>query len=81
MRTGVEVYAQENSITSAAKEGNVLITHLIFNSSDNSFAVVTGDHNIIIHSLTTFECTKQVNLVRVAEYLFAITELSNFFYS
>ena len=60
MRTGAEVYTQENSVTSAAKEGYVLITHLIFNSNDNSFAVVTGDHNIIIHSLTTFECTKQL---------------------
>ncbi|XP_076671392.1 transducin beta-like protein 3 [Andrena cerasifolii] len=75
MRTGAEVYAQENSITSAAKEGNVLITHLIFNSSDNSFAVVTGDHNIIIHSLTTFECTKQ--LVGYSDEILDIVYLGN----
>lgn len=64
MKTGKEVYVQKNSIVSAAKETETLsITHLLYNDISNNFAVVTVDHNIIIHSLETFECIKQVNLI------------------
>lgn len=64
MKTGKEVYVQKNSIVSAAKETETLsITHLLYNDISNNFAVVTIDHNIIIHSLETFECIKQVNLI------------------
>lgn len=62
MKTGKEVYVQKNSIVSAAKEtGSLSIIHLLYNDSSNNFAVVTVDHNIIIHSLETFDCLKQVN--------------------
>lgn len=62
MKTGKEVYVQKNSIVSAAKEtGSLSIIHLLYNDNSNNFAVVTVDHNIIIHSLETFDCLKQVN--------------------
>lgn len=61
MRTGKEVYAQTNSIVAAAKEaGSLSITHLLHNNASNNFAVITVDHNIIIHSLDTFEHVKQL---------------------
>lgn len=64
MKTGKEVYVQKNSIVSAAKGTETLsITHLLYNDISNNFAVVTVDHNIIIHSLETFECIKQVNSI------------------
>lgn len=64
MKTGKEVYVQKNSIVSAAKETETLsITHLLYNDISNNFAVVTVDHNIIIHSLETFEYIKQVNSI------------------
>ncbi|KAG7209603.1 hypothetical protein KM043_011260 [Ampulex compressa] len=61
MRTGIQVYAQSNSMVLPAKEeGNLSITHLLYNETNNIFAVVSVDHNIIIHSLATFECKKQL---------------------
>lgn len=61
MNTGRKFYAQQNSLVSAAKEeGGLSIMHLLYNQVINSFAVVSADHNIIIHSMSTFECTKQV---------------------
>ncbi|CAK9822022.1 Transducin beta-like protein 3 [Anthophora retusa] len=61
MKSGKEVYEQQNSIVSAAKEtGSLSITHLLYNNNSNNFAVVTVDHNIIIHSLETFEYVKQL---------------------
>ncbi|KAF3426745.1 hypothetical protein E2986_00910 [Frieseomelitta varia] len=60
MKTGKEVYVQENSIVSTAKEPGILsIIHLLYNAASNNFAVVTVDHNIIIHSLKTFDYVKQ----------------------
>ncbi|XP_076632877.1 transducin beta-like protein 3 isoform X1 [Colletes latitarsis] len=61
MRSGREIYAQKNSISSAVKEGeNLSITRLLHNDQNNTFAVVTVDHNIIVYSLETFECLKQL---------------------
>ncbi|XP_017881942.1 transducin beta-like protein 3 [Ceratina calcarata] len=61
MRTGKEVYVQTNSIVAAAKEaGSLSITHLLYNNASNTFAIITVDHNIIIHSLDTFEHVKQL---------------------
>lgn len=60
MKTGKEVYVQENSIVSIAKEPGILsITRLLYNAASNNFAIVTVDHNIIIHSLKTFDYVKQ----------------------
>lgn len=64
MKSGKEVYTQKNSIVSAAKEEGIFaIIHLLYNESNNSFAVITVDHNIIIHSFETFEHVKQVKLI------------------
>lgn len=83
MRSGREVYTQKNSTLSAAKEGeNLSIIHLLYNNDNNTFAVVTIDHNIIIYSLQTFECLKQVNFIciyisLIFIYTFTITEILN----
>ncbi|XP_025152449.1 transducin beta-like protein 3 isoform X2 [Harpegnathos saltator] len=61
MRTGRLMYKQENSLVSMAKEEESLsITHLLYNKFCNNFAVISVDHNIIIHSLESFECKKQL---------------------
>ncbi|KAL2724522.1 transducin beta-like protein 3 [Vespula squamosa] len=61
MNTGRKCYAQQNSLVSTAKEeGGLSIMHLLYNQVINSFAVVSVDHNIIIHTMNTFECTKQI---------------------
>ncbi|KAG8222504.1 hypothetical protein J437_LFUL009607 [Ladona fulva] len=57
---GREVYSQDNSVVNkAAEEGGLAITHLLFNSVGSSLAVVSADHNIIIHELHSFKCVKQ----------------------
>jgi len=61
MKTAKQIYAQDNSLVPSAKEeGGLSITHLLYNSIHNIFAVVSVDHNIIIYSLELFECKKQV---------------------
>lgn len=61
MRSGRDVYTQENSLIQASKEeGGLAITHLLFNKPLNSLAVVSADHNIILHSLKDFTCEKQL---------------------
>ncbi|XP_074106164.1 transducin beta-like protein 3 [Cotesia typhae] len=60
MKSGREVYCQQNSLISAAKEdGGLSITHLLLNEQLESFAVVSTDHHIIIHVLKSFVPTKQ----------------------
>lgn len=55
------MYEQTNSLVSpASEEGGLAITHLLFNEARNILAVVTADHNIIIHDLETFDCMKQM---------------------
>ncbi|XP_071440764.1 transducin beta-like protein 3 [Hetaerina americana] len=57
---GREVFAQSNSLVNkAAEEGGLAITHVLFNEHESAFAVVSADHNIIIHDLNSFECKKQ----------------------
>lgn len=79
MKTGKEMYIQENSIVSTAKEPGILsITHLLYNAASNNFVVVTVDHNIIIHSLKTFDYVKQVNLFfRTMKFIFEQIILCN----
>lgn len=63
MKTGKQIYVQDNSLVLPAKEkGGLSIMHLLYNSIHNIFAVVSVDHNIIIHSLKLFECKKQVGI-------------------
>lgn len=55
------MYEQNNSLVSpAAEEGGLAITSLLYNDARNRLAVVTADHNIIIHDLETFNCDKQI---------------------
>nr|CAD7410391.1 unnamed protein product [Timema poppensis] len=59
--SGREIYSQENSLVSkATEEGGLAITQLLFNEQECSFAVITVDHNIILHKLKTFTCQKQL---------------------
>lgn len=61
MKSGRQIYEQDNSLIPPAKEeGSLSITHLLYNGVHKAFAVVSVDHNIIIHSLELFECRKQV---------------------
>lgn len=55
-----EVYAQENSLVSKAKdEGGLSITKLLFNAQHKSFCVITVEHNIICHLMKSFACSRQ----------------------
>ncbi|CAG9764149.1 unnamed protein product [Ceutorhynchus assimilis] len=55
-----EVFVQSNSLVSkATEEGGLAVTHLMYNQKSKSLAVVTVDHNIVIHHLKSFVCTKQ----------------------
>ncbi|XP_055593493.1 transducin beta-like protein 3 [Uranotaenia lowii] len=54
------VFKQNNSLVSkATEEGGLAITAMLFNQQTLQLAVITADHNIIIHNLDTFECSKQ----------------------
>ncbi|KAL1494162.1 hypothetical protein ABEB36_009806 [Hypothenemus hampei] len=54
-----QVYAQSNSLVSKATEGGLAVTHLIYNQKFKSLAIVTVEHNIVIHHLKSFVCLKQ----------------------
>ncbi|KAL9692624.1 hypothetical protein quinque_005543 [Culex quinquefasciatus] len=56
------VYKQSNSlVTKSAEEGGLAITEMLLNRQTSQLAVVSADHNIIIHDLETFECFKQLS--------------------
>lgn len=58
---GHEVFTQSNSLVSkASEEGGLAIVQLLFNVERRSLAIISADHNIIIHQLETFMCEKQV---------------------
>lgn len=58
---GHEVFTQINSLVpKATEEGGLAIVQLLFNANRSSLAVISADHNIIIHQLATFTCEKQV---------------------
>ncbi|XP_055300361.1 transducin beta-like protein 3 [Sitodiplosis mosellana] len=60
MNTARLVYKQENSLVSKASETEGLaITQMLYNKKVSQFAVVSADHNIMIHNSSTFYCTKQ----------------------
>ncbi|XP_018044138.1 PREDICTED: transducin beta-like protein 3 [Atta colombica] len=61
MKTGKQIYVQDDPLVPPSKEeGGLSITHLLYNSISNIFAVVSVDHNIIVHSMELFECKKQL---------------------
>lgn len=54
------VYEQQNSLVSKASETEGLaITQMLYNKKVSQFAVVSADHNIMIHNSSTFYCSKQ----------------------
>ncbi|PNF27952.1 Transducin beta-like protein 3, partial [Cryptotermes secundus] len=58
---GLEVFTQSNSLVSkATEEGGLAIVQLLFNVERCSLAIISADHNIIIHQLATFVCEKQL---------------------
>lgn len=60
MNTARMVYEQENSLISKASETEGLaITQMLYNSKASQFAVVSADHNIMIHNSKTFYSHKQ----------------------
>lgn len=54
-----EIYKQQNSLVSKAQDGGLAITKLLLGDSDKTIAVITVDHNIILHHLKSFACLKQ----------------------
>ncbi|XP_062546513.1 transducin beta-like protein 3 [Armigeres subalbatus] len=56
------VFKQKNSlVTKSSEEGGLAITNLLFNKQTSKLAIISADHNIIIHDLETFECSKQLS--------------------
>lgn len=47
------------NIVASAKPDSLSITKLLFNPETKSFATVTVDHNILLHNIKSFICTKQ----------------------
>lgn len=55
------IYKQTNSLISPAiEEGGLAVTQLLYNERQTQIAVVSSDHNIIVHDLKTFDCCKQL---------------------
>ncbi|XP_065089253.1 transducin beta-like protein 3 [Ochlerotatus camptorhynchus] len=56
------VFKQTNSlVTKSAEEGGLAIANMLFNRESSKLAIVSADHNIIIHDLDTFDCFKQLS--------------------
>lgn len=64
MKTSKELYKQTNSLISPAKtEGSLAVTHLLVDSNDakrTELALVSVEHNIIIHHTKSFAILKQL---------------------
>ncbi|GAB0095117.1 transducin beta-like protein 3 [Sergentomyia squamirostris] len=55
------IFSQSNSLVSRAEEdGGLSITQLLWNPKTQQIGVVTADHNILIHNISTFYCSKQL---------------------
>lgn len=55
------LYKQEKSLISKAdEEGGLAITQMLYNEQLQQVALVSFDHNIIVHDLSTFACAKQL---------------------
>lgn len=61
MTKGQLLYTQAKSYVSRAEEeGGLAIVQLKCNARTNQLAVVSADHNILIHNLKTFFCSRQL---------------------
>lgn len=57
-----EVFVQTNSqVAASADQGGLAVIGLLFNVESNTLAVVSVDHNIILHHLDTFKCDRLVS--------------------
>jgi len=56
-----EVFVQKDSVVSPAQDGGLAVVQLILNKTTGSFAVVSADHNIVIHGLDDFKRRKLVS--------------------
>ncbi|CAO1348795.1 unnamed protein product [Diamesa hyperborea] len=55
------LFKQTNSIISkSAEDGGLAITQMFWNEKVSQIALVSSDHNIIVHDLATFSCKKQL---------------------
>lgn len=55
------VYSQtESYVSKAEEEGGLAITQLLHCPKTTQLAVVTADHNILVHNISTFHCSKQL---------------------
>lgn len=55
------LYKQSTSLISrASDEGGLAITQMLYNEQLQQLALVSFDHNIIVHDLATFKCCKQL---------------------
>lgn len=55
------LYKQTSSLISrASEEGGLAVTQMLFNAQLQQLALVSFDHNIIVHDLATFDCCKQL---------------------
>lgn len=55
------VFRQSNSIVKATTDGGLAITKLLYCARLKTLAVVSVDHNIILHHAVTFSITNQVS--------------------
>lgn len=54
-----ELYVQSNSLVRKNEEGGLALRKLLYSEVTSSFALVSYDHNIFVHSVDTFACTNQ----------------------
>ncbi|XP_055836815.1 transducin beta-like protein 3 [Episyrphus balteatus] len=55
------IYTQTNSsVSKASEDGGLAVTQLLQCNKTNQLAMVTADHNIIVHNTSTFHCAKQL---------------------
>lgn len=71
------VFRQSNSVVKAAEGGGVAVTRLLYREPLKTLAVVSVDHNIILHHAVTFAITRQVrgrttNIVNLLKQSFDI---------
>lgn len=61
MTKGQLLFKQEKSFVSKTdEEGGLAIVQLKLNPTTNQLAVISADHNILIHNLKTFFCSRQL---------------------
>lgn len=60
MNTAKMIHEQENSLISkATDDAGLAITQMLHNRKTSQIALVSADHNIMVHNLSTFYCIKQ----------------------